>query len=54
MSTDKENIIVYLSILTLLGMVVCSMLVSFNIYDGLYVLFTLYVIIRYMYLSRKN
>ena len=54
MSTDKENIVIYLSIFTLLAMVVCSMLVKFNIYDCLYVLFTIFVIGRYIYLSRKN
>lgn len=54
MSTDKENIIIYISVLTLLMIVVCSMLVSFNLYDILYVIFTVFVIIRYVMLSRKN
>ena len=54
MTTEKENLIFYLSILTLLGIVVCSMLVNFNICDGLYILFTVITIIRYTYLSRKN
>ena len=54
MSTDKENIVIYASILTFLFLVVCSMLVKFNIYDFLYVIFAIYAIIRYIMLSRKN
>ena len=54
MSTDKENIIIYGSILTLFLMVVCSMLVSFNIYDILYVLFIITAIIRFIIISRKK
>lgn len=54
MSTDNENIIFYVSILTLLMIVVCSMLVSFNIYDILYVIFTIFAIVRYIMLCRKD
>ena len=54
MSTDKENIAFYVSILTLLLIVVCSMFVSFNIYDILYVIFLAGVIIRYITLCRKD
>lgn len=54
MSTDKENIIIYASILALLLIVVCSMLVSFNIYDILYSIFTLGVIVKYIILCHKD
>ncbi len=54
MSTDKENLVIYLSVLALLVIVVCSMLVKFNLCDCLYGLFVIYAIGRYIYLCRKN
>lgn len=54
MTTDKENIVFYIGILTLLLMIVCSMLVKFNMYDALYVLFMITVIIRFILISRED